>query len=52
MVVVDGYSNLPIRPTDNGLKDCDIESPQHARPLTDDEVAALIAEAGERNGNR
>lgn len=26
--VRDPYSGLAIRPTDNGLKDCDIEAPQ------------------------
>ena len=29
----DEYSGLEIRATDNGLKDCDLESPQSARPL-------------------
>ena len=41
-MTVDASSGNPIRKTDNGLKDCDMEAPQHARPLTDDEVAEML----------
>ncbi len=52
MVVTDGYSGLPIRPTDNGLRDGDHEAPQEARPLTDEEIAEIIAKVGEADGDR
>lgn len=41
-MTVDASSGNPIRKTDNGLKDCDMEAPQHARPLTEDEVAEML----------
>lgn len=49
---VDPYSGKEIRRTDNGLKDGDIESPQHKRPLTSPEIAVQIAKAGGINGER
>ena len=48
---IDEYSGLEIRKTDNGMRDCDIESPQFNRLLTEDEIAAIIAKAGERDGD-
>jgi len=52
VVTTDGYSGLPIRPTDNGLRDGDMEAPQEARPLTEEEVAAIVEKAGEADGDR
>lgn len=32
--VIDPQSGLEIRPTDNGLKDCDLKAPQSPEPLS------------------
>ena len=50
-MTTDNYSGMEIRKTDNGLKDGDREAPQVSRLLTPEEIAAIIAEAGEENGN-
>ena len=47
---VDTFSGLEIRPTDNGMKEGDIESPQYDRLLTADEIAEIIAKGAE-NGD-
>lgn len=49
---IDPASGLEIRKTDNGLRECDVESPQINRILTSDEIAELIAKGGEQNGDR
>lgn len=33
-MTIDPESGKPIRPTDNGLKDCDREAPQSPEPLS------------------
>lgn len=48
---IDPSSGLEIRRTDNGLKECDLESPQVSRLLTQEEIAAIIESAGEANGD-
>ena len=48
---VDPQSGNVIYKTENGLRDCDIEAPQHSRTLTDDEIKQLLEEVG-NNGNR
>lgn len=47
---IDPESGKEIRLTDNGLKEGDLEAPQHARPLTEDEIAELVGKAVD-NGN-
>lgn len=47
----DPYSGLVIRPTENGPKESDIETPQPARLLNQAEIDALIAKGVARNGN-
>lgn len=37
-MTVDKLTGLKIRPTDNGLKEGDVESPQHNEPLELDEA--------------
>ena len=41
-MTVDAQSGNPIRKTDNGLRYGDMEAPQHARPLTNDEIAEIV----------
>ena len=47
----DKLNGLEIRPTDNGLRECDVESPQVPRPLDASEIAAIIEKAGGGNGD-
>lgn len=49
---LDPFTGNEIRRTDNGLKQGDIEAPQHQRPLADTEIAVQIAKAGGTNGHR
>ena len=50
-MTVDRYSGNNIRKTDNGLKDCDLESPQVARVLTEEEINEILAKEGEKYGD-
>jgi len=49
---IDPETGNEIRRTDNGLKDSDVDSPQHQRPLTDAEIAEQVAKAVSANGDR
>ena len=48
-ITLDDYSGLPIRKTDNSLKECDQDAPQGNNVLSAEEIAALLKEAD--NGN-
>lgn len=48
---VDRESGLEIRKTDNGLRECDAEAPQHQRLLTEEEIEAILAQEGECDGD-
>ncbi len=46
---IDPASGNEIRPTDNGVKPCDLEAPQDKRPLTESEIEELAK--GVRDGD-
>jgi len=50
-MTIDANSGKEIRRTDNGLKECDFEAPQDARPLTKEQIADIIKMVGGNNGN-
>ena len=50
-MTVDRYSGNNIRKTDNGKKDGDLDAPQVARVLTEEEIEAILAKEGECDGD-
>ena len=42
---IDPSTGLEVKPTDNGLKDCDEKAPQVNRLLTEKEIEELISKA-------